>query len=90
MSLENRRIIMGLLSIIVVGLIAGWLASLIMKTRTGLLTELILGVVGALLGGWLSGLLFGADMMTGINITSILVALVGSIIVILIYRALRR
>ena len=81
---------MGLLATIVVGLIAGWLASLIMKTNTGLLTELILGVVGAVVGGWIASLLTGVDMVTGINITSILVALLGAIIVIAIYRFFRR
>jgi uncharacterized membrane protein YeaQ/YmgE (transglycosylase-associated protein family) len=81
---------MGLIATIVVGLIAGWLASLIMKTKTGLVAELILGVVGAIVGGWIASLLTGIDMVTGINITSILVALVGSIIVIVVYRFIRR
>lgn len=81
---------MGLLATIVVGLIAGWLASVIMKTNTSLVTELILGVVGAIVGGWIASLLTGVDMMTGINVTSILVALLGSIIVIAIYRFFKR
>jgi uncharacterized membrane protein YeaQ/YmgE (transglycosylase-associated protein family) len=81
---------MGWLSIIAVGLIAGWLASKIMSTRTSLLTELIMGVIGALLGGWLSSLLFGANLVTGLNLTSIAVALAGSIILIVLVRALRR
>lgn len=81
---------MGLLATIVVGLIAGWLASLIMKTNTSLVTELILGVVGAIVGGWIASLLTGVDMMTGINVTSILVALLGAIIVIAIYRFFKR
>ncbi len=81
---------MNLIAVIVVGLIAGWLASIIMKTNTGLLTELILGVVGSIVGGWLSSLLFGVDLVGGINLTSILVSLVGAIIVIAIYRFVRR
>ena len=81
---------MGLLATIVVGLIAGWLASMIMKTNTGLLTELILGVIGAIVGGWIASLLTGVDMVTGINVTSILVALLGAILVIAIYRFFRR
>ena len=81
---------MGLLATIVVGLIAGWLASVIMKTNTGLVTELILGVVGAIVGGWIASLLTGVDMVTGINVTSILVALLGAILVIAIYRFFRR
>lgn len=81
---------MGLIATIVVGLIAGWLASMVMKTNTGLLTELILGVVGAIVGGWIASLLTGVDMVTGINAPSILVALLGSILVIAIYRFFRR
>lgn len=81
---------MGLVATIIVGLIAGWLASIIMKTRTSLLTELILGVVGSVVGGWIASLLTGLDMITGINITSILVALLGAIVVIAIYRFIRR
>jgi uncharacterized membrane protein YeaQ/YmgE (transglycosylase-associated protein family) len=81
---------MGFVATIVVGLIAGYLAHLLMKTNTGLIMDLILGVVGGFVGGWLASLLFGGDMMTGINITSILVALVGAIIVIAIGRLITR
>ena len=81
---------MGLIATIVVGLIAGWLASLIMKTNTSLLTELILGVVGSIVGGWLSSILLGVNLVGGINLTSILVSLLGAIVVIAIYRFLRR
>ncbi len=81
---------MGLIATIVVGLVAGWLASIIMKTNTGLVTELILGVVGAILGGWITSLLMGVDLVTGINVTSIVVALLGSILVIFLYRVIRR
>jgi uncharacterized membrane protein YeaQ/YmgE (transglycosylase-associated protein family) len=81
---------MGILATIVVGLIAGVLASLIMKARGGLIIDLILGVVGGFVGGWLSGLVLGRNMMTGINLTSILVALVGAIIVLVVYRLLFR
>ena len=69
---------MNLLSMIIVGLLAGWLASIIMKTKTSLLTELVLGVVGAIVGGWISTLITGVNMMSGINLTSIGVALLGS------------
>ena len=81
---------MGLIATIVVGLIAGWLASMVMKARGGLGIDLILGVIGGFVGGWLSSLLLGTNLMSGINITSILVALVGAIIVLLIYRLLTR
>jgi len=81
---------MGMFATIVVGLIAGWLASIIMKARTSVWMDLLMGVIGGFLGGWITSLLFGANMMTGINITSILVALVGAIIVIAIYRLVTR
>jgi uncharacterized membrane protein YeaQ/YmgE (transglycosylase-associated protein family) len=81
---------MGILATIIVGLIVGLLAHYIMRTRTGLLVDVILGIIGGFVGGWLSSLLFGANWMTGVNITSILVALVGAIIVIAIYRLIRR
>ena len=81
---------MNLLATIVVGLIAGLLASWIMKAKTGLLVDLILGVVGGVLGGWISSLISGVNLMSGINLTSILVALVGAIIVIGIYRLIKR
>jgi uncharacterized membrane protein YeaQ/YmgE (transglycosylase-associated protein family) len=81
---------MNLIATIVVGLIAGVLASFLMKAKTGLLTDMILGIVGGILGGWLSSLIFGADLMGGFDLTSILVATVGAIIVIAIYRMFRR
>jgi uncharacterized membrane protein YeaQ/YmgE (transglycosylase-associated protein family) len=76
---------MGILATIIVGLIAGWLASLIMKAKGGLLMDLLLGVVGGFVGGWISSL-FGVNLMSGVNITSIITALVGAIIVLFIYR----
>ena len=56
-----------------------------MKTKANILVDLVCGVVGGFLGGWISTLILGANLMSGINITSILVALVGAIIVIAIY-----
>ena len=81
---------MGLLAWIVVGLVAGWLASRVMKGRgSGLVGDLVLGVVGALLGGFLaSTLLKMPDAVNGINITSILVAFVGAVILIALLRAI--
>jgi uncharacterized membrane protein YeaQ/YmgE (transglycosylase-associated protein family) len=81
---------MGIIATIVVGLIVGLLAHYIMRTSTGLLVDIILGIIGGFVGGWLSSLFFGVNLMTGINITSIIVALIGAIIVIAIYRVIRR
>ena len=81
---------MNLFAAIIVGLIAGFLASKIMKTNTSLFVEMILGIVGGVLGGWLGSLFLGIDLMTGFNITSIFVALIGAIIVIAVYRLIMR
>lgn len=80
---------MGILATIIVGLIVGLLAHWIMRTRTGLVVDLILGIIGGFVGGWLSSLIFGVNLMSGINLTSIIVALIGAIIVIAIYRVIR-
>jgi uncharacterized membrane protein YeaQ/YmgE (transglycosylase-associated protein family) len=51
---------------------------------------MLMGVIGGFVGGWLTGLILGVNLMSGINLTSILVALVGAIIVIAIYRLIAR
>lgn len=81
---------MGLIATIVVGLVAGLLASWLMKAKTGVLVDLILGVVGSVVGGWIASLLLGVDLMTGINLTSIIVAVIGAVIVIAVYRFIKR
>jgi uncharacterized membrane protein YeaQ/YmgE (transglycosylase-associated protein family) len=79
---------MGILSWIVVGAIAGWLAGLVMKGRGfGLIGDIIVGVVGGLIGGWLAGVLLKVpDAVNGINPTSILVAFLGAIVLIAVLR----
>jgi uncharacterized membrane protein YeaQ/YmgE (transglycosylase-associated protein family) len=81
---------MGILSWIVVGLIAGWLAGVAMKgSGYGALGDIIIGIVGALIGGYLATALFGAPgAVNGVNLTSILVAFLGAVITIGILRAL--
>ncbi len=81
---------MGLIATIVVGLLAGLLASWIMKADTGVLVDLVLGVVGSVLAGWITSLLLGVNLVSGINLTSIIVAIGGAILVIAIYRFIRR
>jgi uncharacterized membrane protein YeaQ/YmgE (transglycosylase-associated protein family) len=81
---------MGLISWIVVGLIAGFLAGMVMKGGGyGLIGDIIVGVVGGLLGGYLASyFLHIPNAMSGINLESILVAFVGAIILLLIIRLL--
>ena len=79
---------MGILAWIVVGLIAGWLAGQVMRGGGyGLIGDIIVGIVGALIGGFLaSTLLKMPDAVNGINVTSILVAFIGAVILIAILR----
>lgn len=81
---------MGLIATIIVGLVAGLLASWLMKAKTGVWVDLVLGVVGSIVGGWISSLITGVNMVSGVNLTSIIVSLIGAIIVIAIYRLIRR
>jgi uncharacterized membrane protein YeaQ/YmgE (transglycosylase-associated protein family) len=80
---------MGLLAWIIVGLIAGWLAGLVMRGGGyGVVGDIIVGIVGGLIGGFLASALFGIpDPVNGINITSIIVAFIGAVILIAILRA---
>ncbi|OGH14634.1 MAG: hypothetical protein A3E68_00260 [Candidatus Levybacteria bacterium RIFCSPHIGHO2_12_FULL_39_39] len=80
---------MSILLWIIFGALAGWLASVIMKTNTqqGLLMDIVLGIVGAVVGGFVMSI-FGQPGVTGFNIYSIIVAVVGAVILIGIGRAL--
>ena len=82
---------MGIVSWLVVGAIAGWLAGLLVKgdESLGFIGHVILGIVGGLVGGFLAGLLLGGDYITGINPTTIVVATVGAVIAVIGYNALR-
>jgi uncharacterized membrane protein YeaQ/YmgE (transglycosylase-associated protein family) len=80
---------MNIISWLVVGLIAGWLAGQVMRGGGyGLLGDIFVGVVGALLGGFLAVIMFGGDYLSGINLSTILVAFLGSIVFIAILRML--
>jgi uncharacterized membrane protein YeaQ/YmgE (transglycosylase-associated protein family) len=80
---------MSFLSWIVLGLIAGFIASKIVNNRgEGVLMDIVLGVVGAIAGGWVFNL-FGASGATGVNLYSLLVAVAGAILVLLLYHAVQ-
>ncbi len=82
---------MTILSWIVVGLIAGFLAGVVVKGGGfGLIGDIIVGVIGGLLGGWISVNLLHLGDMTGINLESILIAFVGAVILLLVLRLIRR
>jgi uncharacterized membrane protein YeaQ/YmgE (transglycosylase-associated protein family) len=74
---------------IVLGLIAGFIGSKIVnKKGEGLVLDIILGIVGAIVGGYVFSL-FGASGVTGLNLYSFIVAVIGSIVVLLIYHAIK-
>jgi uncharacterized membrane protein YeaQ/YmgE (transglycosylase-associated protein family) len=78
---------MSIIAWLVVGLLAGWIANMIMSSgRGGIIADLLLGIVGAFVGGFIGSVLFGADV-SGINFTSIILAIIGAIVVVAIYRA---
>ena len=77
---------MGLLAWIVVGLIAGWLASQVVASRFGIIGDTVIGMVGALVGGFLFEQ-FGSTGTTGFNIWSVLVAFVGAVVLLVLIRA---
>ena len=76
---------------IVFGALAGWIASLIMGTnrQQGCLIDIVVGIVGAFLGGFVFSL-FGGQGVTGFNIWSLVVAVIGAIILLAIVKAVRR
>ncbi len=80
---------MGILLWIVFGAIVGWVASMIMKSGSGLLWDILVGIVGAVIGGFIMSLI-GKSGVVGFNLYSFLVALLGACVLIAIVRAVRR
>jgi len=79
-----------LLGTLVLGLIAGWGANRLMGSgRYGVIGDIIVGILGAFVGGWLAERLLGISV-TGLNLTSIAIAVVGAVIAIAVFRALTR
>lgn len=81
---------MGIILWIIFGALAGWIASLIMKTdaNQGMFMDILLGVIGAVVGGFVMNL-FGQAGVTGFNLYSLVVAVVGAILVIAVGRMIR-
>lgn len=81
---------MSVLAWIILGLIAGFIGSKIVNKRgEGLILDIVLGIIGAIVGGWLFSLV-GAGGVTGLNLYSIFVAIIGSVVVLFIYHAVVR
>jgi uncharacterized membrane protein YeaQ/YmgE (transglycosylase-associated protein family) len=81
---------MGILSWIVLGAIAGWLASMfINRSGEGLFRDIVLGIVGGVVGGWIFAAM-GSTGVTGFNLWSLFVAVIGAVVVLMLYHALVR
>ena len=81
---------MGIIAWIILGGIAGWIASMFARTNEsmGILANIIVGIIGAMLGGFIFGL-FGGDGVNGFNLYSLIVAIIGSFVLLMIVKALR-
>jgi uncharacterized membrane protein YeaQ/YmgE (transglycosylase-associated protein family) len=81
---------MSFIAWIVLGLISGFIASkLVNKSGDGMLLDIVLGIVGAVVGGWLFNA-FGMPGVTGLNVYSLVVAVIGAAVFLLLYHALMR
>jgi len=80
---------MNIIGWIILGGFAGWIASLLMGSRDNLLINIIIGIIGAFVGGFLFSLIGGTGI-TGFNLWSMFVAVIGAVVLIAILRALRR
>jgi uncharacterized membrane protein YeaQ/YmgE (transglycosylase-associated protein family) len=82
---------MGLFIYIIFGGLVGWVASMVMKTdgQQGIFLNIVVGVVGSALGSWLVGF-FGYGGVSGFNVQSFIVALIGAVVLIALVKALRR
>lgn len=79
---------MGIIAWIVLGAIAGWLTNMLMGGKEGVIGTIILGIVGAVVGGYVAGSVLKVADVTGINPESIVVAVIGGVIVVAAYRML--
>jgi uncharacterized membrane protein YeaQ/YmgE (transglycosylase-associated protein family) len=81
---------MSIIAWLILGLISGFIASkLVNKTGEGMIMDIVLGIIGAVAGGWLFNR-FGMAGVTGLNIYSMLVSVVGAVVVLVIYHAIAR
>lgn len=82
---------MGFIGMIVIGLLAGWLTGLLMKGGGyGIIGDLVLGLIGSVVGGWVTSLLLGVDLTSGFNLTTLLVSIIGAVVVVAIFRLITR
>ena len=77
---------MGLILSLVMGFIVGAITGFLMKSNYPWYIDVVLGIIGSIVGGWLSSLIFGVDLTTGFNLTTLVVSVIGAVIVVALYR----
>jgi uncharacterized membrane protein YeaQ/YmgE (transglycosylase-associated protein family) len=86
----QQELVTQLLMWVILGLVAGFIASKLINRRgEGVILDILLGVVGAFIGGWLFRV-FGSTGVTGLNLWSLLVAVVGAVVFLIVYHGIRR
>jgi uncharacterized membrane protein YeaQ/YmgE (transglycosylase-associated protein family) len=80
----------GIIAWIILGAIAGFITNMIMGGTEGVIGTILLGIIGAVVGGFVAGNIFKVADVTGINIESVVVAVIGAVIVVAVYRMLVR
>jgi uncharacterized membrane protein YeaQ/YmgE (transglycosylase-associated protein family) len=84
------EVIVGIIAWIVLGAIAGFITNLLMGGKEGPIPTIILGIVGAIVGGFVAGTVLNVADVTGINLSSIIVSVIGAVIVVVVYRFVMR
>jgi uncharacterized membrane protein YeaQ/YmgE (transglycosylase-associated protein family) len=85
---RRQEVVVGIIAWIILGAIAGFITNLIMGGKEGIIGTILLGIVGAVVGGFLAGNVLKVADVTGINVESIVVAVIGAVIVVALYRLL--
>jgi uncharacterized membrane protein YeaQ/YmgE (transglycosylase-associated protein family) len=83
---RRQEVAVGIIAWIILGAIAGWLTNMLMGGGGGVIATVILGIVGAVVGGYLAGTVLGVADVTGINVESIVVSVIGGVVVVAVYR----
>ncbi len=77
---------MGLITSILVGLLAGMAASWLLKTNNKWYIDILIGIVGSTVAGWITSIVLGTNLVSGFNLTTLLVSTGGAVLVLLAYR----
>jgi uncharacterized membrane protein YeaQ/YmgE (transglycosylase-associated protein family) len=82
------EVAVGIIAWIVLGAIAGYLTNMLMGGGEGVIATVVLGIIGAVVGGYLAGTVLKVADVTGINVESIVVSVIGGVVVVAVYRLL--